>query len=384
MTSKHKWLVLLYGDIDFDGRARRMIDIARGFGEVHLLDCAEKPPAAHTLDYSHERVLVAPELSPPRRHLKFLGQALRMARQLRPDVVLAEDFFTAMPGRLVAGISRARYIYDAHELIIPGADERVSGRQWFWAALERRAAPAADLVIAANSERAQIMTESYPLRHPVSYMRNIPAAPSPTQAHLTKVQAKYPALTRHAPNEVLVLYQGAITAERGLQRFIEAVVHLPPEYRLVVAGDGPDLGALRALGSEDRFGGRIDFLGRVPNAEVAAVAQLCDIGIVTYDYDTRNSLLCAPNKVFEYAQAGISVVASDQLPLRNLLDGRPWARTLAPEAGPIETAARILELPRDRAATTADIAGFLAQNTSEAECARIEALFAELLGEGQE
>lgn len=382
MSRAQIWLVLLFGDVDFDGRVQRMIDIASAFGTVHLLDCAEAAPQDGPRAYTHTRCRVAPSLSQPRRHLNFLGQALSMARKLRPDVVLAEDFFTAMPGRLTAGVSGALYIYDAHELIIPGPGEEVSRRDRFWAGLERRAAPRADLVIAANAERAEIMTRSYPLRRPATFMRNIPIAPPPTQEALATVEAKYPALSRSEEDTVLVLYQGAITAARGLPRFMEAMTLLPPHIRMIVAGDGPDLELLRAMGNEARFGGRIDFLGRVLNTEVASVATLCDIGIVTYAYDTRNSLLCAPNKVFEYAQAELAVLASDQLPLRNLLGGRPWARTLAPEATPEIAAVEILALSAAarKADVKTDIAGFLAENTHEAERDRVQQAITEVLG----
>ncbi|MDP2184159.1 MAG: glycosyltransferase, partial [Xanthomonadales bacterium] len=263
MTSQLKWFVLLFGDIDFDGRAGRMIDIAQAFGEVHLLDCAVAAPQNRFRSYGYDRCRVAPGTSQPRRHLAFLRQALATARRMRPDVVLAEDFFTAMPGRLAAAISGARFIYDAHELIIPGKDEATSYRDRFWAALERHAAPAADLVIAANSERAQIMTDSYPLRRPASYMRNIPDVQPPSEASLAEVRTKYPTLERRTTDEILVLYQGAIVAARGLPRFMDAVAHLPANYRLIVAGDGPDRQILTALAAGDRFGGRINFLGKV-------------------------------------------------------------------------------------------------------------------------
>lgn len=378
-TSPRRWLVLLFGDIDFDGRARRMIDIASCFGTVYLLDCSERSNSGSDVRYVHERLVVAPEHSQPRRHLSFLRHALAFARRVRPHVVLAEDFFTAMPGRMAAAACSAQFIYDAHELIIPSAEEITSRRSRFWANLERRAAPGADLVIAANAERAAIMTENYPLRRAATYMRNIPTAAAPTQDALNAVTAKHPVLVRSEPGTVLILYQGAIVAARGLTRFIEATAYLPSSHRLIMAGDGPDLHSLKGMAGKERFSGRITFLGRVLNSELAAVAKLCDVGIATYAYDTRNSLLCAPNKVFEYAQAGLAVLASDQVTLLNLLRERPWARLIGPEVGAKAVAEHLVALGLDRRNHAADIERFLTQNSPSAEQARVSQAIWEVL-----
>src|SRR6185295_8246597 len=92
-------------------------------------------------------------------HLRFLRHLVRFARSHRPSVVYGHDFFMALPAWLAAKACDARLIYDAHELIIPGALGGQSGgfRERFWYWLERTIVNRADLVIAANAPRAEVM-----------------------------------------------------------------------------------------------------------------------------------------------------------------------------------------------------------------------------------
>ncbi len=365
-----KILIILYGNIDFDGRVKRMIEIGQSLGQVYLLDATEVSQEMES-SYQHSRVQLNPAWGKVRRHLIFWWQTIVMARRSNPDIVFAEDFFATMPGWLAAKICSAKLVYDAHELIVPEPGTPISLRNKVWYILERFVAPRADLVIAANIERAEIMAEHYRFKRPPTYMRNIPSQREVTSLQREVALNTYPQLRKQNKKERILLYQGDVSLARGLSRFVEVLDHLPENYRLIIAGEGADLDCLTKQAGHHTQTGRFVALGRVPNTMLPAVTVHGDIGIVTYPRRGLNNIYCAPNKVFEYAQAGLPVITSDQPPLRTLFEGIKSSQTFSESDDLAALAGYIMQIETQRETLERDIEQLLAQNNSNAEYVRV-------------
>lgn len=312
------------------------------------------------------------------RHLRFWLAVLRVGRDIRPDIVIAENFFTTLTGWLVAKALHAALAYDAYELIIPEPNQPMSWRNRFWYSLERWVVPRADLVIAANQERAQRMAEHYRLTHIPEFMRNIPFQQSiPVEER--ELLATYPALVRRSEDERIIIYQGHISLDRGIGRFVEAMAYLPAQYRLVVVGDGFDLDRLKAQGQPLEQERRFATLGAVPNQLLAAITQQADVGIVTYPYEGLNNIYCAPNKIFEYAQAGLPVVATDQPPLKFMINQYGIGELVSPYDDPAAIARVLSRVVENRASYCERLPKFLADHRWEDEATRVQEQFRKVL-----
>lgn len=352
---------------------KRIIDIAAQFGEVRLIDAATRPcdfGEGHP-GLTHRRVLLGDNWGVLRRHFTFWRAIAAELRHRHPDIVFAEDFFTTLPGWFATRRAATILVYDAHELIIPEPGVRMSPRDRFWYLLERFVVPRAQVVFAANPERARMMHEHYGLGTEPSYLRNIPTPPSVTEANRAAAREAYPALRRCGPDDRIILYQGNIALARGIGRFVEALDHLPDTVRLVVAGSGPDLQRLKDIAEHHTASGRFTALGRVPHEDLAAISECADIGVVTYPHSGLNNLYCAPNKIYEYAQAGLPVIATDQEPLRTMLGAHRIGLTVSRSAAPETVAARITELLDNHAEFTANHPAFLEESPFQAEHDRI-------------
>lgn len=315
-------VVVLFGELEFDGRAQRMVEMLKRVGmDITVIDIkrSQERSPGDTSATTRVRVkipLKAGRMSP---HLRLLKAALWHVWRIRPDVVVAEDFLTTGTAWLAAKIINARLVYDAHELIIPEKGSHYSRRDQFWYSMERWTVKQMDLAVAANKDRACVMAEHYMLKRIPTVMRNIPIDFPPSMSE-EEVLKKYPALRKSERDEKLILYQGDVTLERGLGRFIEATLHLPKNYRIVVVGVGVDLEKIKEIGEALSQEGRFSALGRVPNRQLKAIAALADVGIVSYPFKGLNNIYCAPNKIFEYAQSGLPVVSTDQPSLRRMVE----------------------------------------------------------------
>jgi rhamnosyl/mannosyltransferase len=75
-----------------------------------------------------------------------------------------------------------------------------------------------------------------------------------------------------------MLFVGRLVYYKGLEVLIDAMARC--EGSLVIIGEGPLEGALRALVMEKRLGERVLFAGRVSDAELPAFYQACDVFVL--------------------------------------------------------------------------------------------------------
>lgn len=107
----------------------------------------------------------------------------------------------------------------------------------------------------------------------------------------------------------IILYQGNISKERPLDKFIKAVGELGNEYAFVMMLNGenpyPD------LHTDNSY-----FVPFVPPPYHLEVTSRAFIGILSYvpiknSYSILNTLYCAPNKIWEYSKFGVPMISND-------------------------------------------------------------------------
>lgn len=128
-----------------------------------------------------------------------------------------------------------------------------------------------------------------PLGHPLK--RNIPCV------HQEYFDGKF-----------TILYQGLVIEERKIDAYCEAVADMP-DVQLVVMGNG--YGAEEYRNSLKQRFPHVKFVDFVRPPAHLNVTSNAQIGIVTYDYSSLNTIFCAPNKVWETAGFGIPMIAND-------------------------------------------------------------------------
>lgn len=368
MNARPRMVMLLYGPIEFDGRVRRAADALADDFDLTVLTLDRHAPATNGR-YRTEPVHIPRRwLRGPARYAWFCTVAGRRVRQLRPDVVYAHDYYLVGPGARLARRAAARLVYDAHELIIPTPGQRPSLRERYFYACERRHIHTADLVIAANHRRAELMQQHYRLAECPLVIRNLPVG----DLSVLSSRQDHPRLACCPPGTVRCLYQGDLGPERGLSRFIAAMEHLDERFHLLIVGGGAGEAPLRRRAHRSPAAERIHFLGRVPHHELLALSAACHVGLMAYPSAVLNHVYCAPNKVFEYAAVGLPAVAFGSHYLCDLINGAGIGIALAvAEASPQRLADCIRQVEARRAALAENGSRFASANRWADEADRL-------------
>ena len=158
-----------------------------------------------------------------------------------------------------------------------------------------------------------------------------------------------------------------------------------PEADLVLVGEGSEEPALRALAAEragDGRAGRVHFVPFTPPDALVALTADADLGAIVAVPITESLRLGLPNKVFEYAAAGLPVLAGSGIePLRDLVVGTGAGEAVDPTDRPALVAAlrRMLLDPAARARYRDGLARLRAAYTPERETAAFLDAYAPLL-----
>lgn len=218
------------------------------------------------------------------------------------DIFHSHDLNTLWIGYKCKSKTGKPLVYDTHEL----ATERNRMGYWWkkrsvWT--ERRWLPSVDAMIVASPSW---------IEHNRSLHGSVP--------HITATVLNVPELFDFKPKDIkeatglpadlpVLLYQGSIQEDRGIEPAIEAVA-IMPDVGMVVVGYGYHRPFLEQLVKNRGLDDRIKFFGPVPNRELLEYTASADIGLVNIVSSSLSYATSLPNKLFEYMMAGIPVIGS--------------------------------------------------------------------------
>ena len=223
------------------------------------------------------------------------------------DAFYANDTDTLLACCWAARLRRKRLLFDAHELF-PEVPELVGKPRvravWKW--VERRCLPHVDETFSV----CHSVAEEYERRYGVSMkvVRNVPdwrpaAEPQPTEGN----------------EGYTILYQGAVNVGRGVREVADALEYLP-NCRFVVAGDGDELEAMRRYVATLSWQERITLLGRVEPERLHRLTVTADLGICLLEDRGLNYRYSLPNRIADFAMAGVPILATDFPEIHRVLE----------------------------------------------------------------
>lgn len=310
-----KILMLVYNDINYDARVQRAAKALTSIGEVCVISCGKA--VEDNLDFQTEQFNLN-ENSRLKKYCMFIQMVIKHTKYNNYDIVYAHDYFCAIPFLILKIKNRyLKYIYDAHELNIPTKTQPLSIRKRFFYFFEKMAIKKADLVICAQEKRGDIMKKHYKLEKSPLVIQNISRLPESKNVDSTLFLKNYKDF--FSIEGRTVVYAGVVTANRNIDKLVDAVNDLGNGYKLLIVGDGDALSDIKHK-IDNLNNPNIIAVGKLPYSVLSSILKYCDIGYLYYSTEGLNNLYCAPNKIYEYSSVHLPIVANENPTVKEIMD----------------------------------------------------------------
>lgn len=225
-------------------------------------------------------------------------------------------------GVLAKWFLKCKLVYDTHELETEVVSSR-GLRKRLAKIAERLMIGQCDAVSVVNHSIAQWYKEQYKLGE-VAVVRNMPKVQQRKIAATGKLRAL---IGVTGPEERIYLYQGLLTAGRGIPILLDVFRQMDAKQHLVFMGYGDMESTISA--AADRHP-NIHWVPAVPPEEVLAHTSDADVGLSLIENVCLSYYYCLPNKVFEYAACGVPSLVSNFPEMSRFIEESAYGWTVEP------------------------------------------------------
>lgn len=231
------------------------------------------------------------------------------------DILLSNDLDTLLPNYLISKIKSIPLVYDSHEYFteVPEIQHRPFVKST-WQAIEKLTVPALKYAYTVNNSIAKLYFDKYDIHFDV--IRNVPIKIPVSTASKEELRMEL----QLPKDKFIVILQGAgINIDRGAEEAVQSMKHLH-DVLLLIVGDGDVVSALKQTVKEEKLQDKVHFYPKQAIHELMRYTQAADLGL-TLDKDTNlNYKFSLPNKIFDYIQAGIPILASNLPEIKNVIE----------------------------------------------------------------
>ncbi len=230
------------------------------------------------------------------------------------SLIVSNDLDT-LPASFLAYKIKTRgvtLLHDCHEYF-RGVPELVgrkgTTRVWKW--IEDRIFPRLELITAVNGSVAKLYKEEY--GNEIVVIRNVPFRKHGGEA-ISKESLGI------SPHQKVILYQGAVNLDRGLEEIIQAMKYIRCDAKLVIVGTGDKFDELQAFVKQEKVPGKVIFTGPIPFQDLYRYTLMADIGLSVEKDVSLNYHFALPNKFLDYIQANVPLLISPFPEMKAILD----------------------------------------------------------------
>ena len=231
----------------------------------------------------------------------------------KADIYLANDLDTLPANFLASRLKKIKLVYDSHEYFteVPELFNRPFIR-FIWLKIEQWIFPRLSDVMTVNDSIAGFYTAKYNV--PVKTVRNLPFAADLSLPIASREEWGIPV------KDKIFLFQGAgINIDRGAEESIDAI-SLVTGAVLVFIGDGDVIQKLKDKVVSKGLTEKVFFIPKQPLRKLIRFTQMADIGLTLDKGNNLNYKYSLPNKLFDYIQAQLPVLATDLPEVKKVIE----------------------------------------------------------------
>jgi glycosyltransferase involved in cell wall biosynthesis len=240
------------------------------------------------------------------RHLLSLLEAtiriVPAALKMKPDLIHCHDTLVLPLAVVLKSVLNCKLIYDAHEL----ESDRNGLSKWLGRATlrcEKMLWPFIDALITVSPSIENWYVSTIGSKRSVVIL-NSPAHDANLRPTSRYLRDRFGI----SDDKTVYLYIGILGPGRGIERILDAFQKVAPTSALVFLGFGEFESSIRTVSLKKDSG--VYLHPAVPHDDVVLVAASADVGLCMVEAVSLSDYFCLPNKLFEYAFAGLPVIAS--------------------------------------------------------------------------
>lgn len=220
----------------------------------------------------------------------------------KADILISNDLDTLLPNYLVSKIKGIPLIYDSHEIFCEVPElQHTPLKKKIWERLERFIVPKLKYAITVNQSIANYFWEKYNTKFEV--VRNIPP-------HIPMEKLKSKKELGIPEDKRMIILQGAgINIQRGAEELVDAMTYLN-NVVLFIIGSGDVWSVLEKKVSDQQLQNKVKLIKKLPKKELINYTVHADLGLSIDKPTNLNYQLSLPNKVFDYIDAEIPILAT--------------------------------------------------------------------------
>lgn len=317
-----KIVYAVYHDSNSEERSKELLQCCKVMGQVHFISLSEPEEVGGVETYVVDK-------KNPFALFNFLSITKKVIKNEKPDIIVLHDNdCSALIPFIKKNYSNIPIIYDSSELYIPMAGEKnkINWRDGivigikeiitsFRKVYEKKYLKEADVVIAANIERAKIMKKYFGLLETPLVFDNIHRIES--EFNLEECKKKYEGIFDDSGFNIL--FGGGISETRNTFRYITEIEKMDERYRLIIVGSSSEVGRKKYEKLKEKISdSKVIYLGMLPREEFRYCLSKSQINIISFDHLSYNNKFCASGKCYEGLFEGKPILASTNPPLERL------------------------------------------------------------------
>lgn len=228
------------------------------------------------------------------------------------DLIVSNDTDTLPAAYLASKLKNSQHLHDCHEYFT-GVPELVGRTRTtaIWKGFENVIFPRLRYVTAVNGSIAGLYEQEYGIK--VQVLRNVPFRKKEGKSGL-RGRFSIPDDTR------IILYQGAVNIDRGLEEAVLAMKYLQSRAVMVILGTGDIVDKIKTLIRSENLEHKVILAGQIPFSELHDMTSGADIGLSIEKNKGINYYYCLPNKLMDYIQAHVPVIVSPFPEMKRIIE----------------------------------------------------------------
>ncbi|XFA99111.1 hypothetical protein ACAG96_00680 [Candidatus Izemoplasma sp. B36] len=307
-----KIMFIVYHDINSEARSKEIYQVCNRIGDAYLITYRQPHNVNKNIYVSGNG---------KRRYFPFIFKAVKMLRIIKPDMVVLHDNYTSPLIPFIKLFYGSYIVYDSSELFIKSNIRRNKGKRIksFLALLfnyfEKKYLKKADLVLAANIERAKIMKDYFRLNSIPFVFDNI-----------HKIEEKYNieyCIKNYkrffVNNKFNILYAGGVRKDRETYTLADTFKRLGKGYFLIIVGSATQLESSEFKDYlKNNTIENVIYLGFVSRNNLKYLIENSAASISAFKMDTYNNIFCASGKIYESIFLNRPIIVTENPPLKRL------------------------------------------------------------------